>query len=753
MQQLALEKNTDRLRLIVKGCVQGVGFRPHVYRVACALGLTGWVKNNGAGVLIEIAGKNVRHFLSMLQENLPPLAKVDHVEIDCLSDDDKNHNDFQILESESTTIDTMIGPDVAVCDECLRELFDPNSRFYLYPFLNCTHCGPRFTITRNLPYDRKQTSMDVFAMCEDCVVDYGDPRDRRYHAQPIACQQCGPQLSMPLADIARHIMQGDILAIKGLGGYQLICDARNVETIKKLRARKQRKTKPFALMVLNLASAQSIADCSSQEKIILASRERPIVLLKKRDSSLPDIIAPGLSDFGIMLPSTPLHYLLFYALSDRFREFNWLGQVCPVVLIVTSANAGKNPLIVDDAVAKTELKNIADHVVSHHRKIIARADDSVVRVINEKPMFIRRARGYVPSPIPLAHSVPCTLALGAQLKNTFCITRGNEAFVSPYIGDIENAETIEFLHESIEHLVKFLRVSPTRIACDLHPDFYTTRLAHSFDLPIFPVQHHHAHLVSVMAEHHLKEPVLGLALDGYGYGEEGSSWGGELFLLEGFKKQSIGHFYPLALPGGDRAVREPWRVALGILSDLHEKREVFERFSALGDIDTLQQMLDHNIHITRTSSCGRWFDAASALLGVQFHTHYEGEAAMKLESLVSQPEVLPNGWGIQEREFSLLPTFKYLLKCDPITGANIFHGTLIAGLADWLDKNGRRWNVNRVVLGGGCFLNKVLTEGLLSALKAKGLTGYVSEQLPANDSGLCLGQAWVAANNVLNKEI
>jgi len=736
----------DRLQLKIIGQVQGVGFRPHVYRVASALKLRGWVKNNGAGVVIEVIGENTKQFISLLQENLPPLAKIKNIEAEHFPYnplDDTGR--FEILKSESTSVNTVISPDVATCNNCLEELFNPESRFYLYPFLNCTHCGPRLTITQNLPYDRAQTSMDIFEMCEACVNDYLDPCNRRYHAQPTACQQCGPQLSMSLEKITQYILDGKILAIKSLGGFQLICDANNVDAIEKLRARKHRKTKPFALMALNAPSVQLFGDCSNKEKELLNSQERPIVLLKKKNAIFPDIIAPGLSQWGVMLPYTPFHYLLFYAFLGYPSGQDWLEQNCSFVLIVTSANPGKLPLVIDDSVAKSALKDIADHQVSYNRKIITRVDDSVVRVICEKPVFIRRARGYVPSPIKLSSHVPCTLALGAHLKNAFCITRGDEAFVSQHIGDIENTTTVEFLHESLNHLMKFLNVKPERIACDLHPDFYTTRLAHSINLPIIPVQHHHAHLTSVIAEYHIKEPVLGLALDGYGYGDDGSLWGGELFFLEGINYQRIGHFYPIALPGGDQATREPWRIALGILYELNETKEINKRFAEVKNSDAVLQMLEKNIHISRTSSCGRLFDAASALLGTQQQVNYEGEAAMKLESLVSQPEVLSNGWQIHQDQLNLLPTLKYLLNCDPVTGANIFHGTLIAGLADWLEKSCQQWKLNKVVLSGGCFLNKILTEGLVKMLMHKNIIAYFPKQVPPNDGGLCLGQAWVAA--------
>lgn len=739
----------NRLRFEIKGQVQGVGFRPHVYRVAREMGLTGWVKNNGSGVLIEITGKNTSRFLQKLQEKLPPLTKITKIKIRSLPVTEQI-NRFEILPSDFTHIETMISPDVGICDACLHELFDPNSRFYLYPFLSCIYCGPRLTITKNLPYDRVQTSMNVFNMCDDCANDYSDPCNRRYHAQPTACPQCGPQLSNSLTKIAEYLLKGDILAIKSLGGYQLVCDAKNEATVQILRQRKNRKSKPFALMVLNLASARFIADYSDEEARMLISRERPIVLLQKRNNLLPNIIAPGLSCVGVMLPYTPLHYLLFYSLLNRPKDFDWLKQGNSIVLIVTSANPGNAPLITEDKLARSELKKITDHIVSYNRKIVTRTDDSVIQIANKKTIFIRRARGYVPTPVKLAYPVPCTLALGAHLKNTFCITRGDEAFVSQYIGDMKNVSTIDFLHETLNHLLKFLNVKPECIACDLHPDFYTTRLARSFELPIFPIQHHHAHLAAVIAEHHIKDAVIGLALDGYGYGEDGKPWGGELFLLVGTQYQRVGHFYPIMLPGNDQAAREPWRIAAGILYELGEMQEIVKRFSNQKNVELLAQMLKGSISIIRTSSCGRLFDAASALLGVQFQSHYEGEAAMKLESLVSKLEILSEGWAIKNGQFNMYATFKHLLHCDLVTGANIFHGTLVTGLANWIKQTCQQWRTNKIVFGGGCFLNKILLQGLIETLQIKNNRVYFSEQVPPNDGGLSLGQAWIAANKKEN---
>lgn len=720
----------------ITGQVQGVGFRPHVYRVACALNLTGWVKNTGSGVLLEINGEAADLFVEKLQENLPPLAKISGMTVNNISTNQKPvPRYFEILKSDFTSATTIIGPDTSICDLCLKELFDPNSRFYHYPFLNCMNCGPRLTITKNLPYDRAQTSMHVFSMCAACQNDYSDIHNRRYHAQPTACVKCGPALSLEIENIAKRIHKGEIVAVKGLGGYQLICDANNESSIFALRQRKQREAKPFAMMCADINSIKNIVEVSDSEESHLSSEKRPIVLLRKLNTTaLPDNIAPGLSHFGVMLPYTPLHYLLFDCLSQYQLD----------VLIVTSANSGGNPLLIDDALAIQELKTIADTVVSYNRDIVTRLDDSVLRVVNNNPMFIRRARGYVPMPIQLAHTIPSTLALGGYLKNTFCITRGDEAFVSQHLGDLKNKATIEFFHETLNHLMKFLNVKPERIAHDLHPDFYTTRLSFEFELPIFSIQHHHAHLASVMAEHCIDEPVLGLALDGYGYGENGEAWGGELCLLEGVHFQRIGYFQPLPLPGGDLASHEPWRMAVSVLHVLGKEKDIQKLYADQAGLKTVSEMLKKSLNCPLSSSCGRLFDAASALLGIQSVSHYEGHAAMRLESLVTTPQILSTGWLIEENRFNLLPTLEYLLHCTQPEGANIFHGTLIAGLAEWIVANARRMDVKKIVLSGGCFLNQILTEGLVQALTEKNLIPLLPQILPPNDGGLSLGQAWIA---------
>ncbi|HIC7357935.1 TPA: carbamoyltransferase HypF [Legionella pneumophila] len=732
----------ERVQISIQGLVQGVGFRPCVYKLARQMELTGFVQNNASGVLIEIQGNYLSQFIPKLRGQLPPLAAIHNVEFISLPIV-PNERAFEILDSQRGIASTVITPDVCICSECLGELFDPQSRYYRYPFLNCTHCGPRFTITRNLPYDRCQTSMNQFPLCQSCQSDYLNPDNRRYHAQPTACIHCGPQLAMSVDEMAQRIREGEIIALKGLGGYQLICDARNEETISKLRLRKNREAKPFALMVANVKSAEEIAEVSCKVRLVLESRERPIVLLRKKRAILPDGIAPGLNHLGIMLPSTPLHYLLFNSFIGNPDDCQWLDEYHPIVLVVTSANIGGEPLIIDDKKAEQGLISIADKIISYDREIITRADDSVVHMVNESPLLVRRARGYVPVPLKLPYEIPSTLALGGHLKNTFCITRGEDAFVSQHIGSLNNKATIEYFHESLNHLLKFLAVKPERIACDWHPDFYTSRLAQEFGLPCYGVQHHHAHLASVAAEYGIQEPALGLVLDGYGLGTNGEAWGGELLLLEKGIFKRVGHFFPIPQPGGEIAAREPWRMAAGILHALGRGDEILHRFKEQSQAPFLLPILEKKIHCPLTTSCGRLFDAVSALLGVESLSLFEGHAAMRLESMVTHPQVLNKGWVINDNVFDMRPTLQFIANTtDQQLGANLFHGTLITGLSEWVTGICREKGMRMILLSGGCFLNQILAEGLVNSLINSGIKPLLPRLLPPNDGGIALGQAW-----------
>lgn len=747
----------NRLRLLITGQVQGVGFRPCVYRIANDLGLTGWVQNNGDGVLIEIQGDSAHDFLHTLITNVPPLAHVESVKT--IPRPLENEQSFQIIESKMGKVNTSIIPDASICAECLKELFDTKNRYYRYPFLNCTHCGPRLSITHRLPYDRASTSMHQFVFCEACKQEYLNPANRRYHAEPIACEQCGPVLTTTISNMVDSIKQGKIIALKGVGGYQLICDARNEAVIKKLRERKNRDAKPFAIMMANLQSVKTIAEVSLSAENYLISKERPIVLLPKKSNKLPDSIAPSLSHLGVMLPYTPLHYLIFNAFAGNPDGCDWLSDILQTTLIVTSANCGGEPLIKSDKNAVESLALIADEVISYNRDIVTRVDDSVIHMIDEAPVFIRRARGFVPRHIKLPYAIPNTLALGGYLKNTFCLTRGEDAYVSQHIGGLNNKATIDFFHETLTHFMTFLEIKPERTAHDLHPDCYTTRLANELGIPTVGVQHHHAHLASVMAEHQLVEPVLGLALDGFGLGPNGEAWGGELMLLHETQRNNtrwkdsglkdaaythLGSLYPLPLLGGDQCAREPWRMAASILYLLGRVDEIPKRFKNQLNAEALSGILKNSPDLPKTSSCGRLFDAVSALLGLNFVSQYEGQAAMHLESHVTKPAVMQNGWRIMDTHLSLLPLLNELLDADPVTGANYFHGTLIAGLTEWVTMWAKKLNISTIVLGGGCFLNKVLSEGLIRSLLKQNIKALLPRQLPPNDGGIALGQAWIA---------
>lgn len=723
-----------RCQYLLRGQVQGVGLRPAVYRIATRLGFTGTVKNTASGVVIEVQGDDPSLFLAELRNHLPPLARLDYVE-SMLLPMDASEQVFNILASSlSPGTHSYIPPDTALCKACLEELVNPNSHYYQYPFINCTECGPRFSITEQLPYDRCQTSMAVFPWCPACATDYANPNNRRYHAEPIACAQCGPHLSADIQAIAQTIQSGQIVAIKGLGGYQLCVDSLQASAVERLRTRKQRSAKPFALMVHDLATAREIAIMSQEEEQQLMSAARPIVLLRRRHGPIKvaDNVAPGLAHWGLMLPSTPVHHLLFQALPRQS------------VLLVTSANVAGAPLIYQEEEAIRQLVTIADCMVHYNRAIITPVDDSVLRVVAGKTVFIRRARGYVPEPIVLSQELPCTLALGGHLKNTFCLTRGKEAFVSQHIGNLTQAATIQSFHACLNHWQRLLGVTAERIVCDRHPDFYTTQLSDRYALPVIRIQHHHAHLAAVMAEHHLADPVIGLALDGYGYGENGEAWGGELFVMQNNACQRIGHLSPLPMVGGESVVRQPWRMAAAVLHQLNRSSLISQRFAQQPHVQAIEQLLAQSRQFPVTTSAGRWFDAASALLNVCPVSEYEGHAAAMLESQVTELMMMPKGWQLHGNQLDLLPVFEALLDCDSVEGANLFHGTLIAALTDWVSVAVRDHAIKTIVLGGGCFVNSVLLEGLNQALTTLGLKVFWSNRVPVNDGGLALGQAWAS---------
>lgn len=731
------------LRVRVRGAVQGVGFRPFIYRLAREYQLTGWVRNDGDGVLAEVQGAEAEAFLDALQHGGPPLARVDRLEAARISA--RPHTGFRIVSTAGGPVATAVSTDAAVCEDCLADLFDPSNRYYRYPFVSCTNCGPRYTITHRLPYDRPQTSMAGFPLCRDCAAEYADPMNRRFHAQPIACPACGPRLDMPIEEVLRRLRRGEIVALKGLGGFHLACDARNETAVSRLRTSKQRDAKPFAVMVANVASARALAEISSDEATLMIGPARPIVLVRRRDEALAPSLAPGLDTLGVMLPSTPIHYLLFHEAAGRPTGVAWLDEPHDLVLTMTSANPGGEPLVIDDSEARSRLAGIADAVVGHDRPIVVRCDDSVMRHAAGGPAFIRRARGHVPRPVRLPNSMPCILGVGGHLKVTVCVTRGDEAYVSQHVGDMDTGETRRFFAETVEHLLGILEVTPERVAHDLHPDFHTTRFAQELGIPSLPVQHHHAHVASVMAEHGMTGPVLGLALDGFGLGPERQAWGGELLRVEGADFVRLGHLRPLAQPGGDVAARQPWRMGAAVLHRLGRAQHIARHFDDQPAAAMLAQLLTQGVAVPETTSCGRLFDAACGLLRVCPTAGYEGQAPMQLEALVRRPRVMPDGWRLSNGVLDFLPALERLIDCEPVAGAELFHGTMIAGLSEWVAQAAAGESLRTVALAGGCFLNRILAEGLVEALGRRDMTVLLPRQVPPNDGGLSLGQVWVAA--------
>ena len=753
----------------VSGLVQGVGFRPFVWRLAKELDLAGWVRNDAAGVEIAVEGEAERldALLRRLEGEAPAPARIDRVQAETVPA--VGSCDFVIAESGTGKIATAIGHDTGLCGDCLSELFDPAGRRWRHAFITCTHCGPRYTLSRRLPYDRTNTSLADFALCPDCASEYENPADRRFHAEPICCPRCGPQLEYLTADGERQtgdpvtnalsvLRAGGIVAVKGLGGFHLVCDARNAEAVATLRQRKNREEKPFAVMAANIVSLANHAVVDAEAAACLSSAERPVVLLPKGEGGKKELpgIAPGLQWLGAMLPVTPIQWLLFHEAAGRPAGTTWLDEPQDLLLVMTSANPGGEPLVIDNAEALQRLAGIADGYLLHDRDIVARCDDSVVRLsaIDQTTglAFIRRARGYTPTPIKLAHSGPSVLALGAGLKNTVCFTRGDEAFLSAHIGDLDNAATVAFLEETVHHLQHILQVKPQAIACDLHPDFPSTNLAQTlaaqWQVPLVPVQHHQAHVAAIAAEHGITGPLLGLALDGVGLGNDGQAWGGELLRMDGSDCQRLGHLAPLPLPGGDRAAREPWRMAAAVLHRLGRADEIATRFADQPLAAQLPHILTKGLNTPLTSSLGRVFDAAAALLGIRHLASFEGQAAMLLEGCATRHQgeamLWADGWRIEHGVLDLLPLLGRLTDWSgpAEVAAAAFHRTLAAALQDWVQAVAP--GQQPLALSGGCFLNALLVSHLQALFSPTGRPLLFARAVPPNDGGIAHGQAWVA---------
>ena len=712
-----------RLRINLSGAVQGVGFRPFVYRLARELGLGGWVFNSGAGLEIDVEGREdaVRQFLARLDREQPPPAVVLTREVSHLAP--AGHQCFEIRESaDSVEKTTSILPDLATCPACLAELFDTENRRYQYPFTNCTLCGPRYSIVRGIPYDRPNTTMRGFELCPDCRGEYTDPEDRRFHAQPNACPVCGPRLTIPVEEAAEALRAGRILALKGIGGFQLLVDARNRDAVQRLRQRKDREEKPFALMAPSLEAARSVASISREEEDLLQSPAAPIVLLEPRPGGE---IAPNVSGsspfLGLMLPYSPLHHLLL-------RAF-------PHPVVATSGNRGGEPIAIGNAEAARSLSGIADLLLTHNRPVARPCDDSVARISRGKINLIRRARGYAPLPIRVRQELPRVLAVGGHLKNTVAIAIGRQVYVSQHIGDLDTLEARRGFERAIGDLCRLYRFRPEAVVCDLHPDYASSQWARASGLPVVAVQHHHAHIAACAAENDVDGAYLGVSWDGTGYGLDGTVWGGEIFLAEGARMERIAHLRPFRLPGGEAAIRDAWRSAASLQIELGLPCDA---------PPVIARMLERGVNSPVTTSIGRLFDAVAALTGVARENRFEGQAAMQLERAIgslriTEAYLFPNGdWE---------PLVRAVLE-DVRRGAGIdrvsarFHNAL----AEWIVAAARSADVVKIVLSGGVFQNRYLAERAAALAEDAGFELYTHQRVPANDGGISLGQAVLSAD-------
>ncbi|HEU4421345.1 MAG TPA: carbamoyltransferase HypF [Pilimelia sp.] len=749
----------------VRGTVQGVGFRPFVYRLATGLGLDGTVRNVDGDVLIEATGPaaTVAQLARAVREQAPPHAVVAEVTVSPAAPAPPGGG-FAVVDSRSEVPPAGFAglpADLATCDDCLRELFDPADRRYRYPFVNCTNCGPRATIIDELPYDRQRTAMAGFALCVRCAAEYRDPADRRFHAEPVACPECGPHLSWrpartpvvgekALAATVAAVADGRIVAVKGLGGYQLVCDATNPAVVATLRARKRRPSKPFAVMTADLAAAAGLGRLTAADRALLMSPARPITLVPARPGRLAPAVHPGTDRVGLFLPYTPLHHLLTRELARP--------------LVVTSGNLSDEPIAIDDADALTRLAAVADGFLQHNRPIRARYDDSVAATVGARRVTVRRARGYAPAPLPLP--VPAdrpVLAVGAQLKHTFTLARGGQALVGPHGGSLDDADTLTAFHDTLGQLSRLHRFTPDVVAHDLHPGYLSTRYARDrapADRRV-AVQHHHAHVVSCAAENGVPAPFIGVAYDGLGLGDDGTLWGGEVLLASYTGYRRVGRFCTAPLPGGEAAVRRPARMALGCLfgAEFPVRSAAAKAFLSRIDPrerDTIRRMVARGVNCPRASSAGRLFDAAASLLGVCDTASYEGEAAVMLEAVAgaAPAPVSPLPWRLTEVDgvdaYDWSGTLAALLdgaaagERAPVLAA-AFHGTIVAVTVALCQRAAERTGASAVCLSGGCLQNRILATDLLAALDAAGLTGYLNHDVPANDGGISYGQAVVAA--------
>jgi len=746
------------VRINVSGLVQGVGFRPFIYRIAHEFQIKGWVENNLKGVLIHAEGENekINLFVEAVKDRAPSASVIESIGITEAATE-KYASFFIKKSSDFIEGVTEVSPDIAVCEECLKDLENHPHRID-YPFINCTNCGPRFTIIKDLPYDRHQTTMEPFRMCEVCRKEYENILDRRFHAQPVACLHCGPEyllvfkgteyreIRQILNKTAELVNSGKIIAIKGLGGYHLMCDACNEDAVKTLRNRKLRENKPFAVMIRDLETAKKTALVDEVESDLLTSWRRPIVLLRLKQGDAEKPVSPpvmnGFNTIGIMLPYMPLHYQLFSLLSTD-------------AVVLTSGNISDEPVCISDTGAIDQLSGIADAILSYNREIYNRADDSVVMVSNKKPRLIRRSKGYAPTTIGTGLNLDGIFAAGAELTNCFALGKLNRAVVSQHIGDLKNMETLDFYEESIRRFSHLFRIKPAIAVCDLHPDYLSTQYALNLNLPVVKVQHHHAHIASVMAEHRIDEKVIGVALDGVGLGTDGNIWGGEFLICDLMDFERYTHFEYIPAPGGDQVTREPWRMAFSYVYSFFGKEFIVNNLPILfPDLKMdlalkLLEMTDKKVNCPLTSSAGRLFDAVSALTGICRWSGFHAEAPMRLEAMIDQRE--HDFYPIQiNKTISFKPTFERLFEDirqqkGAATISARFHNTMVWLIGHICEIIRDERHLNKVALSGGSFQNKYLLEKTEQLLESKGFETYSPLQLPANDGGIAVGQLAVAA--------
>ncbi|MGV8905301.1 MAG: carbamoyltransferase HypF [Acetobacterium sp.] len=761
----------DKKRNIIRieGIVQGVGFRPFVYNLAKAYGLKGWVNNNSQGVTIDIEGarEDLDKFLECLENNPPPLAKIEKITI--RSDEVQNISNFEIRESQkSLGKTTFIAPDIGTCSECAKDILNPDNRRRGYAFTNCTNCGPRFSIIQELPYDRDKTTMSEFVMCDECNSEYSDPTNRRFHAQPNACAACGPmlwveddkgqrlELEDPISFARNMLMEGKILAIKGLGGFHIACDGQSEIAVRELRNRKKRSAKPLAIMAKDIKTVKKYCQVNSLEEEILTGIKKPIVILNQKENcDLPENIAPNQNTMGVMLPYTPIHILLF---SEKVK-----------VLIMTSANVNGLPIEYQDQSARTSLTGIVDYYLMYNRDIHVPVDDSVLKVVSNTQTMIRRARGFVPEAFKAAH-MENILACGPNMKNTFCISKEGSLFLSQFNGDLENLETYEHYKKNVEHFKKIFAFTPQFIAHDLHPGYMSTKYALDYNLPKIGVQHHHAHIASNMFENNLEQQVIGVCFDGTGYGSDGKIWGGEFLICDRLDYQRVAHLDYIKMPGGEKAIKEPWRMAFSYLykalgAQISQKKIVDRMFELYGEkAINLIKILNSNINCPETSSMGRLFDAMASIIGVTDVVSYEGQAAIELEAMSEHKiEESYHYQIIKEDMFIIAPDGIIIAALnDKIYGisgkviASKFQNTIVNLTVDTCKYIRAESGLNEVVLSGGVFQNSFLLAKVCRNLKKNNFEVYTHKDIPANDGGVAIGQIVIASaiiendNKILN---